>query len=104
MPRRRFVECASPRPEPGSQERAEPVPKGRAAKRSALDAGLRVWHLLGSAAFGGRGTAGSTGGPVALALEEQMVARVDDPVQDRLADDGVGEQGIPVNWKWHTFL
>jgi len=33
-----------------------------------------------------------------------MVARVDDPVQDRLADDGVGEQGIPVNWKWHTFL
>jgi hypothetical protein len=40
--------------------------------------------------------AGAAAGPVALAFQQQVVAGVEDPVQDGLADDRVGEQGIPV--------
>ena len=40
--------------------------------------------------------AGSAVGPVAFAVEQQVVAGVDDPVQDGLADHGVGEERIPV--------
>jgi hypothetical protein len=32
------------------------------------------------------------------------VAVVDDPVQEGLGDDGVGEQRVPVNWDWLKFL
>jgi hypothetical protein len=32
-----------------------------------------------------------------------VVAGVEDPVQDGLADDGVGEQRVPVNRGWHMF-
>jgi hypothetical protein len=31
------------------------------------------------------------------------VAVVDELVQERLGDDGVGEQGIPVSWNWLRF-
>jgi hypothetical protein len=31
------------------------------------------------------------------------VAVVDEPVQEGLGDDGVGEQRVPVNWNWLRF-
>jgi Putative Flp pilus-assembly TadE/G-like len=43
------------------------------------------------------GPAGPLVGPVAGAVHEDLVAGVDEPVQQRLGDDRVGEQRIPVN-------
>src|SRR5260370_36012018 len=54
--------------------------------------GFRVWSWRAPGRGGGRGPAGASPGAVALAVQEQVVAGVDDPVQDRLADDGVGER------------
>ncbi len=48
--------------------------------------------------------AGAAPGSVALAFQQQVVAGVEDPVQDGLADDRVGEQRVPVNWNWLRFL
>src|SRR5205823_11632505 len=52
------------------------------------------WRACGSGA--GTGTAGAAPGSVALAFQQQVVAGVEDPVQDGLADDRVGEQRVPV--------
>ena len=35
---------------------------------------------------------------------EDLVAGVDQPVEQRFGDDGVREQWIPVNWSWHMFV
>ena len=40
--------------------------------------------------------AGSLSGPVAGSVHEDLVAGVDQPVEEGLGDDGVGEQGVPV--------
>src|SRR5208282_5561789 len=48
----------------------------------------------------GTGTAGAAPGTVAFAFQQQVVAGVQDPVQDGLADDDVGEQRVPVNRGW----
>jgi len=32
------------------------------------------------------------------------VAGVDEPVEQGLGDDGVGEQRVPVNWNWLRFV
>jgi len=55
--------------------------------------GCWSWRTLGR---GGPGPAGAAAWPVALAVQEQVVAGVDDPVQDRLADHRVGKQRVPV--------
>src|SRR6266851_1737717 len=52
------------------------------------------WRARGGGC--GTGTAGAAPGPVAFAFQEQVVAGVQDPVQDGLADDRVGEQRVPV--------
>jgi hypothetical protein len=59
------------------------------------------WRARGGGA--GTGTAGAPPGTVAFAFQQQVVAGVEDPVQDGLADDGVGEQRVPVNWNWLKF-
>lgn len=43
------------------------------------------------------GTLGSLVRPVAGAVHEHLMTRVDQPIQQRLRDDGVGEQRIPVH-------
>ena len=35
-------------------------------------------------------------GPIGLAVHVDVVGRVDDAVEDRLGDHGIGEQGVPV--------
>ena len=44
----------------------------------------------------GGGLLGSVEGPVAAAVEVDVVGGVDDPVEHRFGDDGVGEQRVPV--------
>ena len=48
--------------------------------------------------------AGSFSGSVAGSVHEDLVAGVDEPVQEGLGDHGVGKQRVPVNWNWLTFL
>src|SRR6266545_4020524 len=61
----------------------------------------RVWPsdgvLLGLLLGCHVGAAGSLVGPVAGAVHEDLVAGVDQPVQQGLGDDRVGEQRVPVN-------
>ena len=52
--------------------------------------------LAARAAVLGLTTPGAAGGPVALAVQEQVVARVDDAVEHRFAHHGVREQRVPV--------
>jgi hypothetical protein len=52
------------------------------------------WRARGGGA--GLVLAGAAPGPVAFAIQQQVVAGVEDPVQDGLAGDRVGEQRVPV--------
>jgi hypothetical protein len=54
------------------------------------------WSWRARPGGGGLVLAGAAPGPVALAFQEQVVAGVEDPVKDGLADDRVGEQRVPV--------
>jgi hypothetical protein len=47
---------------------------------------------------------GSLVRPVAGSVHEDLVAGVDEPVEQGLGDDRVGEQRVPVNWNWLRFL
>jgi hypothetical protein len=57
---------------------------------------LFSWSWRPRGGGGGLVLAGATPGTVALAVQQQVVAGVEDPVQDGLADDRVGEQRVPV--------
>ena len=45
----------------------------------------------------------SLAGAVAGSVHEDLVAGVDEPVEEGFGDDGVGEQGVPVIWNWLRF-
>src|SRR5207253_2637928 len=74
-----------PRPERGSSSLK--VSGGEAAT---------FWSWRPRGGGGGLGLAGAAPGTVALTVQQQVVAGVEDPVQDGLADDRVGEQRVPV--------
>ena len=63
-----------------------------------VSGGVAASFWLWRARSGGAGLvlAGAAPGTVALAVQQQVVAGVEHPVQDGLADDRVGEQRIPV--------
>ena len=67
----------------------------------------RAWScsvLLGGFAGCRAGAlAGSFSGSVAGSVHVELVAVVDEAVQEGFGDDGVGEQGVPVNWNWLRF-
>ena len=62
-----------------------------------LHDGLLPW---GDGALGG---AGSFAGAVAGSVYDDLVAGVDEPVEQGFGDDRVGEQRVPVNWNWLRF-
>jgi hypothetical protein len=47
---------------------------------------------------------GAFAGPVAGSVHEDLMAGVDESVEEGFGDDGVGEQAVPVNWSWHMFV
>jgi hypothetical protein len=59
-------------------------------------AAATLWSWRPRGGRSGPGLAGAAPGAVALAFQQQVVAGVEDPVQDGLADDRVGEQRVPV--------
>ena len=85
----------SPRPNIATAVDRHVIPQGLASRNSpgvGLGVGLtgpRWWCLVG-------GAAGSFPGPVAGSVHEDLVAGVDQSVQQRFGHDGVGEQRIPV--------
>ena len=57
----------------------------------------RVLILAGARGVSGDDAPGAFAGPVAGPVHDDLVAGVDDPVEQGFSDDGVGEQGVPVN-------
>src|SRR5207247_8835452 len=91
---RRGLEAGGAAPYPCA---ARPPAWSAAALLSKVSGGeaatLWSWRPCGGA---GTGMAGAAPGTVALAFQQQVVAGVEDPVQDGFADDRVGEQRVPV--------
>src|SRR5215469_6658356 len=75
---------------------ASPGPGAAALLEVSGGAAASFWSWRPRSGRGGLVLAGSVPGPVALAVRQQVVTGVEDPVQDGFADDCVGEQRVPV--------
>ena len=96
---RRRRRCgAALRPEGRPRTLARRVPRPERGSPCEVSGGeaAALWSWRARGCRGGPALAGAAPGTVALAVQQQVVAGVEDPVQDGLADDRVGEQRVPV--------